>query len=180
MIPRVEKNAIENKRFMFLQNYFMNHKDVGFQRFDKYGSRRIDSFDDQELLKLLEDFTLVARKWFDKEDIVPTYAIFADYVGEQANLDEHYDVGPCTYTIDICLYEKTTWPLIIEGKEYIFHENDAVVFLANDQMHCKSAFPDPENNKVGIVLLHYVDPLHPWLSLKPGTQKVLRKKMKAL
>ncbi len=180
MIPRVEKNVLDSDRFVFLQKYFMDHADINFKRFDKYGSKRIDSFDDKELEKLLVDFLPFAKKWFGKKEIVPTYAIFADYVGNQANLDEHYDIGPCTYTIDLCLYEKTSWPLIIENKEYFFHENEAVLFLANDQKHWKKSFPDPENNRVGIVLLHYVDPDHQWLKLKPETQKVLRQKMKAI
>jgi len=180
MIPRVEKNVLDSERFIFLQNYFINHPEINDKRIDKYGSRRLDSFDDQELEKLLMDFLPIAKSWFGKEEIVPTYAIFSDYFGEQANLDEHYDIGPCTYTIDLCIYEKTSWPLIIEGKEYTFHENEAVVFLANDQKHWKKDFPDPENNKVGIILLHYVDPEHGWLKLQPGTQKILRKRMKAI
>ena len=180
MIPRVEKNVLEKDRFEYLQKYFLSHSEVVSKKIDKYGSKRIDSFDDEELNKLLQDFLPRAKIWFDKNEIVPTYAIFADYFGEQSNLEQHYDIGPCTYTIDICLYEKTTWPLVIEENEYVFHENEAVLFLANDQKHWKKNFPDPKNNRVGIILLHYVDTDHPWLSLKPEVQKILKQRIKAI
>jgi len=70
--------------------------------------------------------------------------------------------------------------LIIEGKEYLFLENEAIGFYANDQDHWKKEFPDPEKNKVGILLVHYVDPDHIWLTLKPEVQKIVRQRIKTL
>jgi hypothetical protein len=180
MIPRIEKSVFDEKYFIFLQEYFKNNESNKNKKFDYYGSQRTDSYEDDILEEALNKLLPKAKKIFNNEKIVPTYAIFAEYSGEQAMLDHHKDVGPCTYTIDLGLYHNTPWPLNIEGKEYTFLENEAVVFYANDQEHWKPPFPDPEGNRVGIILFHYVDTNHWWRNHNESTQKLLRRRFKAI
>ena len=179
-IPKVVSNIFDKERFIYLQEYFKSHPQLNSLEYDHYGSKRIDSFDDPVIFQCLKDLTEFAKYHFNKKDIVHTYGIFAEYSGTGAQLEEHKDVGPCTYTIDIEIYHETPWDLIIEGKRYKFNENEAVLFLANDQDHWKEEFPNPETNKVGILLLHWVDSNHPWLSLPESVQKLLRKRVKAI
>ncbi len=178
--PKVVSNIFEEPFFEYIKNYFENHPQLKNISYDYYGSKRMDSFDDSVILECLNKLTDFARHHFGKPDILPTYAVFSEYSSGAAQLDEHLDIGPCTYTIDLGLYQKTPWSLFIEGNEYIFDENEAVLFLANDQKHWKGPFPDPEFNKVGIMLLHWVDPDHPWLKLPREAQRVLRKRVSVI
>lgn len=173
-------NFFELDYFTLVQKYFYNHEILNNPEYHYYGSKRVDSFDDTFLKDVLYKAMPIAKKWFGSETMVPTYGIFSEYSGEQAYLDKHKDAGPCTYTIDICLYQKTEWPLVIEDKEYVFGENEAIMFFANDQDHWRPEFPSPESNKVGILLLHYVEPDHKWLTLSDDVKKILRKRTRPL
>ena len=174
------KDIFEQSYFDEIKNYFEGHSFLNNAQYDFYNSKRIDSFDDPVLKSILDKLHEPAKKWFNNENLVPTYAIFSEYSGEQAHLNPHRDSGPCTYTLDIGLYHNTPWPLIIEGKEYSFLENEAIGFYANDQDHWKPEFPDPENNKVGIILVHYVNSDHLWLTLQPDVQKLIRQRIKTM
>lgn len=176
-MPKKVSNFFETEYFDNIKSYFTNHEILLRDEYQYYGSKRIDSFNDSVLKNILNDSLPIAKKYFGNEDILPTYAIFSEYSGEQAYLSSHKDAGPCTYTIDVCLYQKTPWPLIIENKEYFFYENEAILFLANDQEHSRPEFPDPENNKVAILLLHYADKNHQWFSLPDDVKKLLRSKI---
>lgn len=178
--PKVVSNVFEKDFFYYIKKYFESHPQLNSLEYDYYGSKRIDSYDDKVLLECLNKLNDFAKLHFNKKDIVPTYGVFAEYSGYNARLDQHKDIGPCTYTVDVLLYQKTPWDLIIENKKYKFGENEAVVFLANDQDHWKEDFPDPDTNKVGILLLHWVDSNHPWLNYSESTQKLLKKRTKKI
>lgn len=180
MKATIEKEIFSPEYFNSIKEYFKSHEFLNSEIHDFYGSKRIDSFADPILKEILLKLHEPAKKWFGSETLVPTYAIFSEYSGKQAMLNKHLDAGPCTYTIDLGLYHKTPWPLIIEDEEYTFLENEAVLFYANDQYHWKPEFPDQDSNKVGIILVHYVEPDHPWLKLSEEFQKALRKKIKTL
>lgn len=179
-IPRVESNIFEKEYFLFLQEYFASHSGNKNKNFDYYGSKRTDSYEDNVLNDALNKLLPKAREYFNNNSIIPTYAIFSEYSGEQAMLDKHKDVGPCTYTIDLSLYYKYPWPLYIEGEKYIFLENEAVLFYANDQEHWKDSFPNPEINRVGIILFHYVDQNHWWWDYSESTHRLFRRRFKAI
>jgi hypothetical protein len=173
-------NFFDIEYFNLIKEYFINHKILNSPEYHFYGSKRVDSFDDEFLKEVLYSAMPIAKEWFGSETMVPTYGIFSEYSGSQAYLDKHKDAGPCTYTIDLCLYQKTDWPLIIENQEYVFGENEAVMFFANDQDHWRPEFPNPDNNKVGILLLHYVEPDHKWFTLSDDVKKLLRKRTRPL
>jgi hypothetical protein len=175
----VEKQIFSQEYFSFLKNYFINHSFLSDAKHDFYGSKRIDSFDDKILKDALNMLTEKAKKMFNSDTLIPTYAVFSEYSGKQAMLNSHKDVGPCTYTIDMALYYNEPWPLIVEGEYYTFLENEAVVFYANDQLHWKPAFPSPETNKVAIILFHFAEPTNQWWSINEKLRSVMRKKFKA-
>jgi hypothetical protein len=180
MQASLKKQIFEDEYFFKIKEYFRSHPCLKSEDFDFYGSKRIDSFEDKVLKEILIKLHEPAKVWFNSKTLLPTYAIFSEYSGEQAMLNKHLDSGPCTYTIDLGLYHETPWPLIVEDKEYEFLENEAVLFYANHQQHWKPEFPKPETNKVGILLIHYAEPDHPWFKLTEEFKMILRKKVKAL
>jgi len=102
----------------------------------------------------------LARNIFESDTLLPSYALFAHYEGEKASLEKHIDNNACTYTLDICLYQETAWDLFVEGRAYTLQPNQALAFYGEEQEHWREDFPDPENNKVGMLFLHYVEPDH--------------------
>jgi hypothetical protein len=102
----------------------------------------------------------LAKKIFNNNDIMFAYSAFVHYEGPDAKLIPHKDDNACTYTIDMCLYQTEPWDIYIQDKPYRLQENEAVAFYANDQKHWRNKFPNPDEQKVGMVFFHYVDPDH--------------------
>lgn len=107
----------------------------------------------------------LAREVFDSPELDASYSMFAEYrkVNDTIpNLPKHKDDNACTYTIDVCLYYDTNWAIWIEGKEYYLEPNQAIVIYGEEQEHWRNEFPDPDNNRVGMMFNHYVEPDHWW------------------
>ena len=107
-----------------------------------------------------EHLVPLAKNTFNSETLLPSYTIFAHYEGKEAKLPKHKDNNACTYTIDLCLYQNTPWSIYVEDREFTLEENQAIGFYGEDQEHWREEFPDPENNVVGQVFFHFVEPDH--------------------
>lgn len=123
----------------------------------------------------------LAREVFDSPTLLPSYALFSHYEGPEASLYKHRDDNACTYTLDMCVYQQTPWQLWVatsgsEGTPYTLHENQALAYFGNDQLHWREAFPDPDNNFVAMVFFHYVDPDHWYYTHGPQYIETLRAK----
>lgn len=112
--------------------------------------------------KVLHDLLPTARKVFDSETIVPTYAFFAEYNSPDSFLPKHKDNAGNTFNIDLCLYCDNLWPIYVEGEEFRFGVNEAVTILGEDQYHWREKLG--ENNIVGNVFFFYAEPNHPFFN----------------
>jgi hypothetical protein len=101
-----------------------------------------------------------ARKEFNSETLLYTYSLLSLYNKETSSLSRHKDNNACTYTFDVCLYSEKPWPIIVEDKEYILYNNDALVFYGEDQWHQRPAIE--KDNKVLMLFMHYAEPSHPF------------------
>ncbi len=106
----------------------------------------------------------LARKVFGSSTLEHSYSIFAHYEGNLAALPKHKDNNACTYTLDVCLYQETPWSLWIEGEEYYLEPNQGIAFYGEDQEHWREDFPNPVNNQVGQLFVHFVEPEHWYFS----------------
>jgi len=176
--PVVKNNIFEEDYFQSIKEYFANHEVLKQEEYHYYGSKRVDSYTDPKLDEIHKMLMPMAKEIFGSETLLPTYAVFSEYSGHTAYLDKHKDVGPCTYTIDICLYKGADWPLFIEGKGYNWGPNEGIFFYANDQDHWKEDFPEKDNNKTGLLFLHYVEPDHQWWSVPEKMRPILRNSIK--
>ncbi len=48
----------------------------------------------------------------------------------------------------------------VEGEEYFLEENQGLAFYGEDQEHWRENFPNPVNNQVGQLFVHFVEPDH--------------------
>lgn len=99
-----------------------------------------------------------ARKEFEEDDLLWTYSLLSLYQDKDSHLFKHTDTNACTYTIDICLYTKDPWPIIVEGKEYSLNSNEALCFYGEDQEHWRPEFED--GNRVLMMFMHFADRDH--------------------
>jgi hypothetical protein len=161
--PKILKNFLEQEDFIKLQTYVKD--------FDKNGVSLSEDFNRYEwgateILKEYHQKLLpIARDHFESETLVPSFNFVSWYFGN-ASLEKHKDVNACTYSVDLCVYQKEPWDLYIEGVPYTLQENDAVLYYGEEQRHWREEFPNPEENIVCNVFWFYVEPDH-WYITEP-------------
>lgn len=131
------------------------------------------------LAELAEKLTQTAREVFNSSGLMPTYTLFAHYEGQNPipSLYKHKDDNACTYTLDMCVYQNEPWDLFVEDKPYTLHQNQALAYYGNDQMHWREEFPNPETNHVAMIFFHFAEPDHWWFTKGPSYLGVIRGQM---
>ena len=117
------------------------------------------------------------KEKLNNENISPTFYILSVYEGAQANLHRHKDDDGCQYTLNLSISYKTQWPIWVSGKEYKLEENEAIIYLGNDQYHWREEFPEPNTNVVAAVSFFYCDHDHWYFTEGPGYRDVIRKRI---
>lgn len=162
--PQIIKNIFSKSEFNELKLYLLNKPKLE-QDFDiKFGRY---TFRDTKIDEYANNLIPLARKMFNSETLLPSYALFSHYEGEHANLFTHVDNNACTYTIDMCIYQTEPWDLNVDGKTYTLYENQALAYYGNDQMHGRDVFPNPESQYVAMIFFHFVEPDHWWHTKSP-------------
>jgi len=128
------------------------------------------------LAELAQKVTETARRTFNSEALMPTYTLFAHYEGQNPppSLYKHKDDNACTYTLDMCVYQKEPWDLFVEDKPYTLYQNQALAYYGNDQIHWREEFPNPETNHVAMIFFHFAEPDHWWFEKGPEYLQVVR------
>lgn len=160
--PFIIKDILSKEDLASIQKHAMNlwvHNpayEPGFGRHQYFGNEEVN-----RIHNLLTD---VARKHFESETLIPSWALMSIYEGDQAKLHKHKDDNACTYHIDLCVFQKTPWDLWVEyndeKKPYTLMENDALFMYGNDQLHWREKFPNPETNLVCNAFFFFCEPDH--------------------
>jgi hypothetical protein len=177
MKPEVLTNVLSPEDFRNIKEHFINHKEKNLLGFDENG-RKLITDNDQILKKYSEKILPIARGFFKSDSLLPTYSLFAEYSDTNINLPKHTDANACTYTVDLVLYQNSPWGLWIDGVEYIANENEAICFWGEDQEHWRNSV-DNNNNIVGVIFFHYVEPDHWWFTKGPEHVRVVWEQKRA-
>jgi hypothetical protein len=170
--PQVVENLLDRKDLLELVNSVSGYKNFNFDPgFSRY---MIADNANGTLDNIFKRLTTKARETFGSDTLMPTYALFAHYEGPNASLYRHKDDNACTYTLDMCVYQKEPWDLFVEDKAYTLLPNQALAYYGNDQMHWREDFPNPEENFVAMVFFHYAEPDHWWFTKGPSYLDVVR------
>jgi hypothetical protein len=161
--PIVIKDLFNNNDFLNIKKLFNDVKSFSYEE----GFSRWIAADSQikELKNYAYMITPLARSLFNSKSLLPTYTLFSHYEGINSRLHKHKDDNACTYTIDMCLYQKNPWDLYVEGNPYTLSPNEALAYYGNEQEHWRQDFPDPENNNVAMIFFHFAEPDH-WFFTK--------------
>lgn len=175
--PILIKEVLEEKDYI---NLLVAVKDPKKFEFQKGFGRYIVADRDIPVLKELADkLTSKAREVFNSDTLLPTYTLFSHYEGQNPipSLYKHKDDNACTYTLDLCVYQKEAWDLWVEDKAYTLYNNQALAYYGNDQWHWREEFPNPESNEVAMVFFHFAEPDHWYFTKGPGYLEVIRGNM---
>lgn len=171
--PKIINNVFSKDDFFNIQQLFPNPKKFEFQ---SGFSRWIASGNEIPALNTYAcSLTSLARKVFNSKDLLPTYSLFAHYEGESASLYKHKDDNACTYTIDMCLYQKYPWDIYVERIPYKLYPNQALAYYGNDQEHWRESFPESKTNHVAMIFFHFAEPDHWYFTKGPSYINQIRK-----
>lgn len=165
--PRILRNIFSDEHMQKLLFIFKNK--ISYMDYDKERSRHMVSQHGEPRLEHFHHALLkTACEAFQSETLKPSYCVFAHYEGETAGLERHRDKNACTYTIDLCLYQKHVWPLWVENKSYELQPGEALAYYGEDQVHWRERMSEKEN-QVAMIFFHFVEPEHPFFQkLKLG------------
>lgn len=173
--PMLVEPVFNDVDFNRLKSLFNDPKSFEFQE----GFSRWVAADNRipELNHYAYLITPMARELFGSKTLLPTYTLFSHYEGPDAKLWKHKDDNACTYTVDMCVYQKHSWDLHVEGKPYTLHPNQALAYYGNDQEHWREAFPEPNTNHVAMIFFHFAEPDHWFFTKGSGYLSVIRGQM---
>jgi phenylpyruvate tautomerase PptA (4-oxalocrotonate tautomerase family) len=175
--PILIDNVLNEGDYNHLKNSIVNPK--SFEYSAGFG-RYVIGDNTFPLLKTLSHKLIPkAREAFDSKNLLPTYALFAHYEGRnpKPQLHKHKDSNACTYTLDMCVYQKESWDLWVEDKPYTILPNQALAYYGEDQWHWREEFPNPETNYVAMIFFHYAEPDHWFFTKGPSYVSVIRNEM---
>lgn len=102
----------------------------------------------------------LAIEIFGDETLKTSYSLYLDYNKPTSSLYMHLDQNACVYTLDYCLSAKTPWGLIVGDEEFMFGEGETLAFMGGHDMHGRNPMPDPDNNRVELIMFHFVPSDH--------------------
>lgn len=121
---------------------------------DPHNDRRILRFDalDEYFSRKIEP---VVKATFNDPSALSTYAVYLDYNKPTSKLPMHKDNNACTYTVGYSVSAKTPWPITVGGVDFIVEPGSAIAFMGGYDAHGRPDMPDPENNRVEVVMFHF-------------------------
>jgi hypothetical protein len=84
------------------------------------------------------------------------FARYSKKFGYEPKLYPHYDdaFDKHKLTLDVQLYSTVSWPIVVEGDEFLLNNNEGVVFSGTDQIHWRSPLELSEDDVVDMVFCH--------------------------
>jgi hypothetical protein len=162
--PFIVKNIFTQEDLKSLQKYAMNlwiNKPSYEPSFGRH-----EYFHNEEINRIHHTLTDLARNHFGSPTLKPSWAMLGIYEGENAKLWKHKDDNACTYSIDICVFQKTGWDVWVEvngeNRSYMLKENEGLFMYGNDQLHWREDFPEPESNLICNAFFFFCEPDH-WI-----------------
>lgn len=137
LLKNLIKNEVPDKDWLDGKK---NRKVKKFSKLETYFSKKLEP---------------LAKSIFSDQTLKTSYSVYLGYSGLTSNLPPHRDTNACTYTIDYCLSQKISWPLIIDGKEYHIPENGAVAFMGGFDEHSRGPMPEADVNFVENIMFHF-------------------------
>ena len=162
-LPIIINDVLSSEDLQYCKDIAMGLKEATKKNKNKYDPifGRYRWFNHEAFIEIEKKIRPLAIKHFNQEGVEHAWNILMVYEREKARLLPHKDSSsPCQYAFDLCIYQGEPWDIWVEGEQFIPKENDAVLFLGEEQTHWRGDFPNPENNLVIYICFFYVDKNH--------------------
>lgn len=158
-------NTLDKENFRKLQKYAISQW-LNNENYDQSFGRH--QYANTPELKYFHELLLPkAREVFESNTLLPSWCFLGIYEGQQAKLWKHKDDNACTYNIDLCVFQKESWDIWVEGEPITLQENESACMYGNDQEHWREDFPNPETNLVCNAFFFYCEPDHWYFKYGP-------------
>lgn len=93
------------------------------------------------------------------EKLVPEGFAFTRYSNKYGTprLAPHYDTGHTKFTLDYQIESNVSWKLLVENKEYVLEDNDALVFKPSYEVHWREPKILKDGEYVDMIFFHFHD-----------------------
>jgi hypothetical protein len=100
----------------------------------------------------------VVQQHYGKDWTVRDYqfARYSKKYGYETKLYPHFDDAFETHrlTLDVQVHSTVSWPIVVEGKEFLLNDNEGVVFFGTDQVHWRTNMQLSDDDIVDMIFCH--------------------------
>jgi hypothetical protein len=134
---------IEQFKDKYLEQKFVGHKAWTF-RDEKFSYK---------LNKIISE--AIGQKMILREY---SFAKYSTDFGYKPKLFPHYDTHQLDgqrITVDIQMNKNIDWPVVVEGKSFVFDPGDALVFSGTQQLHWREKMELNQGDEVDMIFAHF-------------------------
>jgi hypothetical protein len=87
-----------------------------------------------------------------------SFATYKKIDGADPILSPHFDTTfeEHRFTFDIQVKSNISWPLVVEGKEFLLNDNEALTFFGTSQIHWRTYREFKEDEFIDMIFCHFV------------------------
>ena len=84
------------------------------------------------------------------------FARYSTKFGYKPKLYPHFDDAFSAHklTLDVQVYSTVSWPIVVEGEEFVLNNNDGVTFSGTDQIHWRTPMDLSDDDVVDMIFAH--------------------------
>jgi hypothetical protein len=84
------------------------------------------------------------------------FARYSKKFGYKPKLYPHFDDAFSVHklTLDVQVYSTVSWPLVVEGEEFVLNNNEALTFSGTDQIHWRTPMDLSDDDVVDMLFAH--------------------------
>jgi hypothetical protein len=100
----------------------------------------------------------IVQEHYGKDWVLNDYqfARYSKKYGYAPKLYPHFDQAFKTHrlTLDVQLHSTVSWPIVVEGQEFLLNDNEGIVFSGTDQIHWRSDIELSNDDVVDMIFCH--------------------------
>jgi len=151
---KIVKNVLLPEHFDFLYNIIKNSTSEKYEHIPTLGHTTYYS----DFTKEFKDYILdIVHKNIDEELVITEMSISRYHTasGFVPKLFPHYDhFDESRVTFDLQINSNISWPIVIEGREYVLNNNEALIFSGTDQIHWRTRKKLTKSDQVDMLFVH--------------------------
>lgn len=151
---KIVKNVLSQDQIDFLYDIMKNSPEDKYDHVPHLGHTTYYSEFTPEFKKYILD---IVHENVDEKLVITEMAISRYHTdsGFVPKLFPHYDhFQESRVTFDVQINSNIVWPIVVEGREYVLNNNEAIIFSGTDQIHWRTRKRLTNVDKVDMLFVH--------------------------